>query len=904
MAHPGLIFLLAWVLGVALQLQQAALWPLAVYAGLLCAAGIALGLWWGLVRWHAGRRVGGLRWSVRAGRLGHTPGHLPGDLSSDLTGHVSGQTPCHTPNHTLGHTLAACLLAFWVGVSAGAGLTGLRAVHHAAQVLQPSLQGLDMQVTGRVASLPRRTERGEQFELVVEAASHAGQPVRLPQRLQLAWYQGGWGHGAANGAENMAPALAPTDSNSRPSLQAGERWRFTVRLRSPHGHANPHGFDRELWLWSQGLGATGYVRHGPRDPAPENLGHTAWHPLQVARQWVSERIDAQVDEPRSAGVLTALVVGNQSAIERTDWDLFRTTGVAHLMSISGLHITMFAWLAIALVGWLWRRLARVWPQAVLSLPTPWAASLGGVALATAYALFSGWGVPSQRTVLMLAVVVGLRLSVRRWPWPVVWLLAMAAVLLLDPWAWLQPGFWLSFVAVGILFATDPAQRSVPPADSAQAYAQAQTEPRSRRTLRAAGALLREQSVVTVALAPLTLLLFGQFSVVGLLANLLAIPWVTLVITPLAMLGVAVPPLWELAAWAVQVQAVVLQWLAQWPWAAIHRAIPPTPLALAGVLGGVLLVLRLPWAVRSAGLLLVWPVLLWAPPRPALGQFELLAVDVGQGSAVLVRTARHSLLYDTGPRYSPDNDAGQRVIVPLLRALGEAPHTVLVSHRDSDHAGGMDAVRRAWPQARWLSSFDADPAQRCVAGQRWHWDGVDFEVQHPQPAHHGPDGRGLLSSNAMSCVLHVVGAQHSAWLGGDIDAEQETRLALARPDLRATVLLAPHHGSNTSSSPVLLNTLRPRWVLVQAGYRNAFNHPAPAVLERYRQRGLRWVTSADCGAATWRSAEPDTVQCQREAQRRYWHHPAPAFSDAPNKLENNGLKNKGFENNSRDDLENN
>lgn len=901
MAHPGLMFLLAWVLGVALQLQQAALWPQAVYGALLCAAGGALGLWWGLARW----RVGGLRWPTRAGglghTLGHTPGHLPGDLSGDLPGHVSG----HVQGHTAGHTVAVCLLAFWAGVSAGAGLTGLRATHLAAQALPQALQGLDVQVTGRVASLPYRTERGEQFELVVEAASHAGQPVRLPQRLQLAWYHGGWGHGAATdlangatngaatGAENTAPALAPTDPNSRPSLQAGERWRFTVRLRSPHGHANPHGFDRELWLWSQGLGATGYVRHGPRDPAPERLGRTAWHPLQSARQWVSERIDAQVSEPRSAGVLAALVVGNQSAIERDDWDLFRTTGVAHLMSISGLHITMFAWLATALVALLWRRLGHVQPQLLLALPTPWAASLGGVALATAYALFSGWGVPSQRTVLMLAVVVGLRLSVRRWPWPVVWLLVMAAVLLLDPWAWLQPGFWLSFVAVGILFATDPAQRAAPFADSAQA------EPRSRRALRAAGALLREQSVVTVALAPLTLLLFGQFSLVGLLANLLAIPWVTLVITPLALLGVAVPPLWQVAAWAVQAQAWVLQALAQWPWAAIHSAIPPMPLALAGVLGGVLLVLRLPWAVRSAGLLLVWPVLLWAPPRPALGQFELLAVDVGQGSAVLVRTARHSLLFDTGPRYSPDNDAGQRVIVPLLRALGEAPHAVVVSHRDSDHAGGMDAVRRAWPQARWLSSFDADPAQRCVAGQRWHWDGVDFEVQHPQPAHYGPDGRGLLSSNAMSCVLHVVGVQHSAWLGGDIDAEQETRLALARPDLRATVLLAPHHGSNTSSSPVLLNTLRPRWVLVQAGYRNPYQHPAPTVLDRYRQRSLRWVNSASCGAATWRSAEPDAVQCQRDVQRRYWHHPAPAFSDVPNKLENNGLVN-----NSRDDLENN
>ena len=813
MAHPGLIFLLAWVLGVALQLQQAALWPLGVYAGLLLAGGVLL---LGLARF---------------ARLG------PRGL-------------------LLGTVLA--------GVLAGAGLTGTRAAHYAAQAMPHHLQGLDLVVTGRVASLPRRTELGERFDLVVETATRAGHPVAVPGRLQLSWY----GSAAAVFEEASAGV------RNTPGLRAGDRWRFTVRLRSPHGNANPHGFDRERNLWEQGVGATGYVRNGPRDPVPEHLGRTAWHPLDTARQWVSARIEAQVDEPRSAGVLAALVVGDQSAIERADWDLFRTTGVAHLMSISGLHVTMFAWLATALIGALWRRLARVRPQALLAVPTPLAASVGGVVLATAYALFSGWGVPSQRTVIMLAVVVGLRLSVRRWPWPVVWLLAMVAVLLLDPWALLQPGFWLSFVAVGILFATDPGQRMA-------RLAQTELEPRARRSLRAATGLLREQSVVTVALAPLSLLLFGQFSVVGLLANLLAIPWVTLVVTPLAMLGVAVPLLWEAAALAVQAQAAVLQWLAQWPWAAIHRAIPPAPLALAGVMGGVLLVLRLPWAVRGAGLLLVWPVLLWAPPRPAVGQFELLAVDVGQGSAVLVRTARHTLLYDAGPRYSPESDAGQRVIVPLLRALGEAPHTVVVSHRDSDHAGGMAAVRSAWPQARWLSSFDAEPAQRCVAGQRWRWDGVDFEVLHPQPAHYGPEGQGLLSSNAMSCVLRVASAQHSAWLGGDIDAEQETRLALAQPDARATVLLAPHHGSLTSSSPVLLNTLRPRWVLVQSGYRNRFNHPAPAVLERYRQRGMRWVTSADCGAATWRSAEPDAVQCQRDEARRYWHHPAPAFTTLQN-----------------------
>ena len=790
-ARGGFVALIGWVTGVALQLQQPALWPLASYGALLLVGCMALV---------------GTMWVWRL--------------------------------------LPAVCLALLAGAFIGVGLTGLRAVHFLADALDPALQGQDIEVTGRIASLPQLGAQGERFDFVVESAHRSEGSVTLPPRLQLGWYSG-------------------TGAGS-PGLRAGDRWRFTVRLRSPHGNFNPHGFDRERWLWEKGVQATGYVRNGPRDPVPERLGATWWHPLDRLRQTVSERIGARVaSDPRSAGVLAALVVGEQSAIDRADWDLFRTTGVAHLMSISGLHVTLFAWLATALVAWAWRRLARVWPSALLAVPAPWAAGLGGVCLAAAYALFSGWGVPSQRTVLMLAVVVGLRLSVRHWPWPAVWLLAMSVVVALDPWALMQAGFWLSFVAVGILFATDPGRRA--PGDGL---------PWARRAARAMSALVREQGVVTVALAPLTLLLFGQFSLVGLVANLAAIPWVTLLVTPLALLGVFAPPLWDVAAWAVHVLSAGLQALAAWPWAALFRPVAPWPLALLAVAGGVLLVLRLPWAVRLAGLMLVWPALFYTPPRPAAGQFELLALDVGQGSAVLLRTATHSLLYDTGPRYGmqPDaTDAGERVVLPLLRALGERLDAVVVSHSDSDHSGGADAVRSDQPQARWLSSYDPDPARRCLAGQHWRWDGVDFEVLHPQAEHFSEAGQGRLSSNAMSCVLRVSNGTHSAWLGGDIDAAQEVRLALARPELRATVMLAPHHGSQTSSSPVLLNTLQPHWVIVQSGCRNRFNHPAPVVLERYAQRGIPWVNSPGCGAATWRSESPGEVACERQLHGRYWNH---------------------------------
>jgi competence protein ComEC len=804
MANAGMAVLLGWVLGVALQLQQATLNAAWLYGG---ALGLGLLAGWGALRWRPGR----LRW-------------------------------------------AALLLG---AVGLGWGLTGWRAAAFADQALAADLEGRDTVVVGRVATLPQRGADSQRFVFEVASATQSQGPVDLPSRLQIAWYQRG-------------DSVASVDPIERP--RAGERWRLTVRLRQPHGAFNPHGFDRERWWWEQGIGAVGYVRDGANDPPSTRLRGAPFYRVDRWREAVSERIAARVSDARLAGVLAALVVGDQSAIERDDWTLFRTTGVAHLVSISGLHVTLFAWLAVLGLGALGRRWARHWPGLALWLPVQQSAAVGGLALAVAYAVFAGWGVPAQRTVLMLALFVGLRMLGRQWPWPVVWSAALAAVLLLDPWAWLQAGFWLSFVAVGILFSALPAARDAPPARDASA--------RVQRLGRSAVGLLREQAVVTMALAPLSLLLFGQISVVGLVANLLAIPWVTLVLTPLALAGVAWPWLWDVAALAVQALLAWLGWLAQWPWAALYRPVPPLWMGVLAALGALVLVLRLPWVWRWSGVLLLWPVWAWTPPRPPPAEFEVLALDVGQGSALLVRTATHSLLFDTGPRYGPGTDAGQSIVVPVLRAMGERPDTVVVSHRDSDHAGGSGAVRAAWPQARWLSSFDTERNSRCLAGQAWRWDGVAFEMLHPSPEHFDEQGKGRLSSNAMSCTLRVSNGATAAWLSGDLDADRETRLALARPALRADLLVAPHHGSRTSSSPVLLNVLRPSWVLVQSGYRNRFGHPAPEILARYQARGMQWVNSPDCGAATWRSMSPDKVYCHRLVQPRYWRHAAEKAVASP------------------------
>jgi competence protein ComEC len=390
------------------------------------------------------------------------------------------------------------------------------------------------------------------------------------------------------------------------------------------------------------------------------------------------------------------------------------------------------------------------------------------------------------------------------------------------------------------------------------------------------ALAREQATVTLALAPLTLLFFGQVSLVGLLANLLAIPWVTLVVTPLAMLGVGVPGAWDAAAWALLPLQEVLGWLATWPMATWSSAMPPWGLALLALVGAVGLVLRLPLSWKLLCLPLLWPVLFWTPPRPAPGSFELLAADVGQGNAVLVRTATHSLLYDAGPRYSAESDAGHRVLVPLLAQMGERIDTLMLSHRDSDHTGGAAAVLAMQPQAALWSSLEDEHVlhalrpdwTRCQAGQAWVWDGVRFEVLHP-PATSGPIARAR-KPNEVSCVLRISTAQSSALLVGDIEVAQEQALVqsgMAPVD----VLLVPHHGSKTSSSWPFLQALQPRLALVQAGYRNRFGHPAPEVVARYQGLGIALVESTRCGAATWRSGASGQVQCERIERQRYWHH---------------------------------
>ena len=738
----------------------------------------------------------------------------------------------------------------------GFGASGWRACERWDSQLPAALEGRDIQLTGVVANLPQRGASGLRFRFEVEQASLGGAPVPVPDTIVLGWYKG----------FHEDAAL----SQPQQELGAGQRWRFTAKLRQPHGNLNPHGFDYELTLFEQSVRATGYVRD---NPAPQLIARGAAHPIERARQAVRDAIDLAVSDRRAAGVLAALSVGDQSAIEREDWDLFRNTGIAHLVSISGLHVTMFAWLAGLIVSALWRRSVT----AMRWLPAQQAARWGGLLAALAYALFSGWGVPSQRTVWMLATVTLLQAQGRRWPWTLVLLAAAVVVSALDPWALLQPGFWLSFVAVGLLMASNVAHAA--PQGSASAEPSTGWINAAGRHLRGE---LRSQVVATIGLTPLTLVFFQQVSLVGLLANLVAIPLVTLLITPLALLGTAAAPLWWLGAWLVRQMCNGLTWLASWPGAVWTVPVAPAWAQAAGIAAAILLVLPLPWRLRALALPLALPLLMPPSSRPEAGRFEVMAVDVGQGTSVFVRTHDHLLVYDAGPQYSRDSDAGQRVLLPLLRSRGEPRiDRLMLSHRDNDHVDGARALLQGMPVTdMWSSLEDGHPLlalakepSRCRTGQSWQWDGVRFDVLQPDAMAYDAG----LKSNAMSCVLRVSSERSgSLLLTGDIEREQEGALVeRSRDALRSDLLLVAHHGSRTSSSADFLDAVQPQVALIQAGYRNRFGHPVPEVLARLHERDVLVAATTACGAWRWRSDRPPaTGVCERDRARRYWHHRVP------------------------------
>ncbi|HZH43098.1 MAG TPA: DNA internalization-related competence protein ComEC/Rec2 [Lysobacter sp.] len=759
-----------------------------------------------------------------------TPPLGPATALALLAGVTAGALLPVLPPPWLAALALACGLALWWRREtplrlSGAALAGVAwlCMHGAlalAQQLPPDWERREVLLRGRIAELPVREPRRVRFVLDVDDAPDQPAPLR-GRRLRLAWYDG-----------HDGPA---------PQLRADERWQLVARLRAPRGLRNPGGLDAERHAVAQRIAATGYVRDPQRARrlAPRR-GLPAW------REAMAGRIGRSVPDD-SARFVRALALGDTRELTDDDWDVLRANGLTHLVAISGFHVGLVAGLFALLARAAWW-LVPGWGRRV---PRPVAAAVAGALGALVYAAVAGFALPTVRTLLMIAVVAVSRAA--RWATTPARTLALAAfvVLAVDPLAVLGAGFWLSFVGVAWLIWCLPGHD------------------------RPWRAFLSAQGVATLGLLPLTVALFGQASLVGPLANLVAVPWWSLVVVPLALLGLlletlhagAGAPAWQAAAACFDLSWPLFERLAASPWAVWWLPEPrmfALPLAMLAAFWWLL-----PRGTPGKTLAtLLWLPLLWPDRRlPQPGEFGLQVVDVGQGLAVLVRTARHTLLYDAGPAVPDGFDAGERAVVPALRALGvRGLDAVVISHADNDHAGGWPAVARAVPvrNLRAPEGAGVPSARTCRSGESWRWDGVRFTFLHPPPFF--PYLR-----NESSCVLRIDGAHGSALLTGDIGEVVERMLVRAYGHtLRADVALVAHHGSGGSSDPAFVAAVRARHALVSSGHGNRFGHPLPHVLERWRQAGARtWITAETGALEVGARASGITVSAYRHANPRWW-----------------------------------
>ncbi len=717
-----------------------------------------------------------------------------------------------------------CLTAFLLALS--------WSVLHASRALEARLptvwEGVELSATGQVSDLPETVPRGQRFRFQPDSLRGPGGEVI-----------------AARGELQLFSSL-PT------AVMPQAYCRMQLRLKRPHGAANPGGFDYEVWLLSENVMATGTVKAMQCQTQPgQSMTALRWQLRQVFLRDFPE-------QPRAA-VLLALITGDRALIVPADWERYVATGVVHLMAISGLHITMLAMLAGLLALWLLQRL----PRLALYCPLHKPALLAGFLLALAYSLVAGFSVPTQRTLIMLAVVMLAACSERRLPSLQILLLALLAVLLWSPLAVHAAGFWLSFGAVAILLLLGQRQQGQP------VWRQA----------------LMLQLWMSLLLLPLTLWFFERASVVSPLSNLLAIPLITFIVVPAGLLGllawllsadVLAQVCWQAGIFVLTVLDALLEQLQSWQWASVDWSLPGWG-ALASFCLALFCLLQplrtsLRWLAPLFLLPLLWPVQTIKP-----GQLRVMVIDVGQGLSVLLQTEHHRLLYDTGPGFGPGSDAGVRHVLPALHHSGvHALDMLVLSHDDNDHTGGAASLLARMPVASvtGVRPQGVRPAagldwQACRAGRFWDWDGWRFELLYPDAS----EWQQVARDNNRSCVLRVSRGDSAILLPGDLEGQGEQLLLARLPAraLQASVLVLGHHGSRNASSADWLAAVRPQLAIASAGYRNAFRHPSPVLLARLRAAGISWRNTADTGALTLtlESGREVVVQAFRRDSGRYW-----------------------------------
>jgi competence protein ComEC len=746
-------------------------------------------------------------------------------------------------------------------------------------ILSIEYEGKDLVLDGRVNALPQSSPSGAKFSFQVDQAFLGREPIEsFPPQIYLSW-QPAWRN--------------PQDV---PEVIPGQRWEFKVKIKRPYGSLNPHTFDFERWSFHQDFGASGSVRSGKlileKDIAFAEFALAMEYQRWKLRQKIQRLLPR---DARYGGVIAALVMGDQNAIDQDDWRVFNATGIGHLISISGLHVTMLAGFGAILATFLWRR--NTLP---LLVPVSKVAAAVGFLTAFVYAWLAGFQIPAQRTMYMVGVVAFALWSGRNPRSFDIWWWALFFVLVIDPMAPYTPGFWLSFGAVAaILYAMQDSDGllGLPTGRELEVHWR-------DRLIQALREACRVQAVVTIALLPLTLYWFYQVSIVSPLANAIAIPVVSYIVTPLAIAGALLPDFigkWLLIAAHATMDylTIMLTWMANWKWSIAWSSQPAWwAIALSAI--GIIMAIRPgsiheSWISRVAGLVLC--ATLFIQPLTnhhlAKGEFRATVLDIGQGTAVLIETKTKRLLYDTGPIQGKDN-AGQRIILPYLRGRGiNHINRMVISHSDSDHIGGaatllkeisFNSMMGSLPSTNpLLTNLDERkiPAIPCRFGQHWSWDGVEFQIWHP----HEEAVFGDLyprKPNEVSCVLEVRNQSTSFWLTGDVEKQGEaeiterlTQTALNHLKNQNLIFMAPHHGSKTSSSKELLMALSPDEAFAQNGYRNRYGHPHPTVTARYQSMNIPFYQTPTTGAQVWKfpaksERKQDELLFWRQDSRRLWH----------------------------------
>ncbi len=706
--------------------------------------------------------------------------------------------------------------------------------------IPPKWEGQDIILQGQVKGIPKQREDGVRFRLEINKASLKAEPekqINLRGMVRLGWFR--------------TPEI----------VNADETWQLVVRMKRPSGFSNPAGFDYEKWLFTERISATGYIRDDKKAGINKRLSKAPWWSVDYLRQTIHHKIQTGVEDKASAAILSALVVAIRTDFDDEQWKLLQQTGTSHLVAISGLHIAVvagFAFLPIMLIWGLFPRLNE-------KIPLQVAGAIAGVLFATTYAMLAGFTLPTQRALLMVVIAL-LGLLVRRhYQSSTILAVVLIAVLLLDPLAGMTVSFWLSFLAVTIILIILKRQIE---------------QPRSKIM-----SLIKMQIILSLGMLPLTLFFFGSASLLSPIANLIAIPWVSLLIVPLSLLALVFMPISTVISNGIlSISALAIKWmfigfalLGDSPLANITVAKIPSIYLILAFAGFLFMLLPKGFPARWLGLIAMLPALLFAPEKPNQGDFTFTLLDAGQGMASVVQTQNHTLIYDVGTRYSKTYDIGKLVVAPFLKAKGiTTVDRMILSHNDIDHWGGAEAVLKEINVNEVMSSdltilsrLENQEVMICNKGDLWQWDGVNFEIISPSEEFLNQ----VKKDNNRSCVLRVSNSNHSLLLTADIEKKTENYLIKkSKGKLASEVISVPHHGSKTSSSLPFLEVVAPKLALIPVGYRNHFGHPKEKVLKRYQKLDIPVLDTVNSGAITIdfpKTGEKYQLKEHRMIKKGFW-----------------------------------